>query len=88
MSLDQRDAHEFIWTGDNFDPETSNVLLALISRFNEAKISNQRSVTLWGSGAPLREFLHGDNLASACLHLLPNYEHPLPINIGRGCYIH
>ena len=71
-------------TGDNFDLETSHVLPALIRRFHEAKMDNQPSVTIWGTGSPLREFLHSDDLASACLHLLENYDQPEPINIGWG----
>ena len=71
-------------TGDNFDLETSHVLPALIRRFHEGKMDNQPSVTIWGTGSPLREFLHSDDLASACLHLLENYDQPEPINIGWG----
>jgi len=70
--------------GDNFDLETSHVLPALIRRFHEAKMDYQPSVTIWGTGSPLREFLHSDDLASACLHLLENYDKPEPINIGWG----
>ena len=71
-------------TGDNFDLETSHVLPALIRRFHEAKVDDQPSVTIWGTGSPLREFLHSDDLASACLYLLENYDRPEPINIGWG----
>lgn len=70
--------------GDSFDPETSHVLPALMRRFHEAKMSDLSSVTIWGTGSPLREFLHSDDLASACLHLLENYDQPEPINIGWG----
>ena len=70
--------------GDNFDLETSHVLPALIRRFHEAKQSGADDVTLWGSGAPRREFLHVDDLARACLHLLENYDDPTTINIGTG----
>ena len=59
---------------DNFDLETSHVLPALIRRFHEAKDTNLPSVTLWGSGTPMREFLHVDDLAAACLHLMQNYD--------------
>jgi GDP-L-fucose synthase len=70
--------------GDNFDLENSHVLPALIRRFHEAKISGARSVTLWGSGTPKREFLHADDLAEACLHLLMNYNESVALNIGTG----
>jgi GDP-L-fucose synthase len=70
--------------GDNFDLATSHVLPALIRRFHEAKVSGAASVTLWGSGTPLREFLHTDDLASAVLHVLNNYDEGAPINIGWG----
>ena len=70
--------------GDNFDLENSHVLPGLIRRFHEANRDDLPSVTLWGTGSPLREFLHSDDLASACLHLLQNYDQPEPINIGWG----
>jgi GDP-L-fucose synthase len=70
--------------GDNFDLTTSHVLPALIRRFHEAKVNGSPSVTLWGSGTPLREFLHTDDLARAILHLLENYDDSSPINIGWG----
>ena len=70
--------------GDNFDLKTSHVLPALIRRFHEAKVGGAPSVTLWGSGTPLREFLHTDDLARAVLHLLNNYDDGTPINIGWG----
>ena len=69
---------------DNFDPVTSHVLPALIRRFHEAKQSGRPSVTIWGSGEPRREFLHVDDLARACLHLLEHYDAPGPINVGTG----
>ena len=69
---------------DNFDLETSHVLPALIRRFHEAKISNASSVTLWGSGSPMREFLYVDDLASACLHLMDTYDEGEIVNIGTG----
>ena len=69
---------------DNFDPETSHVLPAMIRRFHEAKESGAESVTLWGSGTPRREFLHVDDLARACLHLLEQYDDPQTINVGTG----
>jgi len=70
--------------GDNFNPETSHVLPAMIRRFHEAKIQNLSEVTLWGTGSPRREFLHVDDLARACLHLLSGYHDGMPINVGYG----
>ena len=70
--------------GDNFDLTTSHVLPAFIRRFHEAKVSGAASVTLWGSGTPLREFLHTDDLARAVLHILNNYDDGAPINVGWG----
>jgi GDP-L-fucose synthase len=69
---------------DNFDPQTSHVLPALIRKFHDAKISQKSEVTLWGSGKPLREFIHSDDLASALLFLLENFNSDLPINVGSG----
>ena len=69
---------------DNFDLTSSHVLPALIRKFHEAKVAGSRSVTLWGSGTPLREFLHTDDLASACTFLLENYDDDAPINVGWG----
>jgi GDP-L-fucose synthase len=70
--------------GDNFDLQTSHVLPALIRKFHEAKNNGELSVTLWGTGSPLREFLHVDDVARACLYLLENYDDGIPINIGCG----
>jgi GDP-L-fucose synthase len=70
--------------GDNFDLENSHVLPALIRKFHEAKLKNSETVTLWGSGSPLREFLHSDDLASASLFLLESYDDAVPINVGTG----
>jgi GDP-L-fucose synthase len=70
--------------GDNFDLETSHVLPALMHRFHDAKVAGAPSVTVWGTGSPLREFLHVDDLARAVLHLLDNYDEPGPINVGFG----
>jgi len=71
---------------DNFDPKSGHVLSALIARFHEAKTTGAESVTLWGTGSPRREFVHVDDIADACLHLLRqdlrNIE--LPLNIGVG----
>ncbi len=70
--------------GDNFDLETSHVLPAMIRRFAEAKDSGAQSVQLWGTGTPRREFLHVDDVASACVALLERYDEPEPVNIGVG----
>ena len=70
--------------GDNFHPEHSHVLPAMIRRFHEAKISGTQSVTLWGSGTPRREFLHVDDLASACIFMLEEYDAEIPLNVGCG----
>ena len=70
--------------GDNFSPEGSHVLPALIRRFVEAKDAGAASVTNWGSGSPFREFLHVDDLASAIVFLLENYDSPETINVGTG----
>jgi GDP-L-fucose synthase len=70
--------------GDNFDLENSHVLPALIRKLHDAKKRGDKSVTLWGTGSPLREFLHSDDLASACLFLLENYDDEVAINIGIG----
>ena len=73
---------------DNFDLQTSHVLPAMIRKFHEAKRKEESgaraTVTLWGSGTPRREFLHVDDLASACLHLMHHYEESEPINVGTG----
>ena len=69
---------------DNFDLRTSHVLPALIRKVHEAKTSGARSVSVWGTGSPRREFLHVDDLADACLFLLKNYDSPEIVNIGCG----
>jgi GDP-L-fucose synthase len=70
--------------GDNFDSESSHVLPALIRKFHDAKVRGDQSVTLWGSGSPLREFLHADDLAAACTFLIDSYDDGVAINIGTG----
>jgi GDP-L-fucose synthase len=69
---------------DNFDLETSHVLAALLRKAHEAKTRKDRKLIVWGSGSPRREFLHVDDLASACLFLLEKYDSPEIINIGCG----
>jgi GDP-L-fucose synthase len=69
---------------DNFDLETSHVLAALLRKAHESKIRKAREVVVWGSGKPRREFLHVDDLASACLFLLEKYDSPEIINVGSG----
>jgi GDP-L-fucose synthase len=70
--------------GDNFDPQSSHVLPALLRKFHEASSSGAESVTLWGSGTPRREFLHVDDLAKAVLFLLQAYDEGTAINVGTG----
>lgn len=71
-------------TNDNYHPEHSHVLPALIRRFHEAKVNNAASIIIWGSGAPLREFMYADDLADACVYLMHNYDEKGFINIGTG----
>lgn len=70
--------------GDNYDLETSHVLPALIRKAHAAKMNNAENLTIWGSGNPLREFLHVDDLAEAVIFLLRNYSDSMPVNIGSG----
>jgi GDP-L-fucose synthase len=70
--------------GDNYHPEHSHVVAALIRRFHEAKLTKTPSVVVWGTGMPRREFLYVDDLADACLFLMKNYSGDKPINIGTG----
>ncbi len=72
---------------DNFDLETSHVLPALIRKFIEAKQNNKSEVTVWGSGTPLREFLHTDDLAKAVLLCMEKYDDAQQINVGSGVEI-
>ena len=69
---------------DNYHPQNSHVLPALIRKFHEAKINNSSNVTIWGSGTPMREFLFADDLADACYYLMHNYNEPHLINVGTG----
>src|SRR6476661_4057899 len=70
--------------GDNYHPEYSHVVAALIRRFHEAKQAGAASVVVWGTGTPRREFLHVDDLADACIHLMKTYSSPELVNIGTG----
>jgi len=70
--------------GDNFDLEKSHVMPALIRKFHDAKLAGAKSVTVWGSGKPFREFLHVDDCAAACLFLMEHYEDNEIVNIGVG----
>ena len=69
---------------DNFNLETAHVLPALIHRFHQAKVKNLKHVDIWGDGTPLREFLHVEDLARACLMLVNNYDDSVAINVGSG----
>ena len=69
---------------DNYHPEHSHVLPALIRRFHEAKMSGAKSVTCWGTGSPLREFLYVDDLANLCVFLMNNYSGNETVNAGTG----
>ncbi|MEP6846947.1 MAG: GDP-L-fucose synthase [Panacibacter sp.] len=70
--------------GDNYHPNNSHVVPALIRKFHEAKENAEASVTIWGSGTPKREFLYADDLAGACVFLMENYNERQFINIGTG----
>ena len=69
---------------DNYHPENSHVLPALIRRFHEAKVDGLKEVSIWGSGNPRREFLYSDDLADACIFLMENYNEKEIVNIGCG----
>jgi GDP-L-fucose synthase len=69
---------------DNFDLESSHVLPALMRKFHEAKLHNAPTVTVWGTGSPIREFLYVDDLAEACLYLMNTYSDSKIVNIGTG----
>ncbi|QEC68559.1 GDP-L-fucose synthase [Panacibacter ginsenosidivorans] len=70
--------------GDNYHPQNSHVLPALIRKFHEAKENDEAFVTVWGSGTPMREFLYADDLAEACIFLMKNYSEKQFVNIGTG----
>jgi len=69
---------------DNYHPQNSHVLPALIRRFHEAKVQRAPAVTIWGTGSPMREFLFADDLAEACYYLMQNYNEPGLVNVGTG----
>ncbi len=69
---------------DNYHPQNSHVLPALIRKFDEAKRNGDANVIIWGSGTPMREFLFADDLAAACFFLMQNYSEPHLINVGTG----
>jgi GDP-L-fucose synthase len=69
---------------DNYDLEKSHVLPAMLRKFHEAKQSGAKEVVIWGTGSPLREFLHVDDLADACFYLMQHYDEPGLVNIGVG----
>jgi GDP-L-fucose synthase len=69
---------------DNFDLTSSHVMPALIRKFHDARLAGQDSVEIWGTGSPMREFLHVDDLAAACLFLMENYSDDTHINVGTG----
>ncbi len=69
---------------DNYDLNNSHVLPALIRKFHTAKVTNAPSVEVWGTGSPMREFLHVDDLADGCYFLLQNYNEEMFVNIGTG----
>ena len=72
---------------DNYDLNNSHVLPALIRKFHDARVNQQDEVVVWGSGEPLREFLHVDDLAEACLYLMENYDQKPFVNVGTGSEI-
>lgn len=69
---------------DNYDLQNSHVLPAMIRKFHEAKLNGSKEVELWGTGSPMREFLHADDLAEACVFLMENYNDSTLVNIGTG----
>ena len=70
--------------GDNFDLNASHVMPALIRKIHEAKLAGAKEVVMWGTGTPRREFLHVDDLAEACVHLMQTYNDPEIVNVGTG----
>ncbi len=72
---------------DNYDLKNSHVLPALLRKIHNAKMNNDSHVEVWGSGKPLREFLHADDMADACVHMMQNFNEPGFVNIGSGVEI-
>ena len=70
--------------GDNFDPTASHVVPALLRKFHEARVTGAKTAVVWGSGRPMREFLHVDDLADACVFLMEHYDGDEHINVGTG----
>lgn len=70
--------------GDNFDLDSSHVLPALLRKVHQAKATGDKSITVWGTGTPLREFLHVDDMADACIHLMNHWSSPGHVNVGSG----
>jgi GDP-L-fucose synthase len=70
--------------GDNYNLETSHVIPAMLRKFHEGKVNNAGSVTIWGSGTPLREFMYVDDLADACVFIMQEYNDKLFLNVGTG----
>lgn len=70
--------------GDDFGPESSHVIPALLRRMHMAKVAGAPFVDVWGTGSPRREFIHADDLADACIHLMRHYDRPGPVNAGGG----
>jgi GDP-L-fucose synthase len=70
--------------GDNYHPQNSHVLPALLRRFHEAKEAGSEEVVIWGTGSPLREFMFADDVGAACLFLMLHYEQPEHVNVGTG----
>jgi len=70
--------------GDNFDLQSSHVLPALIRKAHQAKLDGDAAMTVWGTGTPRREFLHADDCADACVHLLKTYSDDIHVNVGSG----
>ena len=69
---------------DHYHPENSHVIPGMLRKFHEAKEAGKTQVELWGTGTPKREFMHADDLATACIHLMLNYSYREPINVGTG----
>ena len=69
---------------DNYDLQNSHVLPALLRKIHDAKINDEKFVTVWGTGTPLREFLHANDMADACVYLMQNYNEQGFVNIGSG----